>query len=326
MVLPSKLFTRAQRVFPAEPKEVSANTDQQQQIVNSKSSPANTHSQLSWFDSLLSKNPERRKGEKFFWYWHCFWLLWFGGIVVFKTYEDFNEWSYMKVGFVVGLPPILLPLFFPKLSGEENTPWFERFTTKANCFIFLASWIGNYFWTHYFYKVLGTGYTFPGLCLNEVPFALYLITHSYFLLYHCVASICIRAFWRKVSPYSKKIRWALCVGLYIFMGYVTAVVEVATIASFPYYTYPDSYRMWVIGSGFYGIYFLISYPYFTLIDDDVSHGARRWTLMEVFVESLAYGMITTMMLDAWRLLFGALNPPPESTTSIVQHAICLPWW
>jgi len=40
----------------------------------------------------------------------------------------------------------------------------------------------------------------------------------------------------------------------------------------------------------------------------------------------SYGMVTTMMLDAWRLLFGALNPPPESTTSIVEHAICLPWW
>ena len=39
---------------------------------------------------------------------------------------------------------------------------------QANVWIAIFSYIGNYFWTHYFYKLLGASYTFPSWDLNEV--------------------------------------------------------------------------------------------------------------------------------------------------------------
>jgi hypothetical protein len=46
---------------------------------------------------------------------------------------------------------------------------------QANVWIAIFSFIGNYFWTHYFYSLLGASYTFPSWRLNDVsrplPFA-----------------------------------------------------------------------------------------------------------------------------------------------------------
>lgn len=282
-------------------------------------------SKLSWFESLLSPNEQKRNAELFFWKWHIFWLAWFGGIVILKTYETFTAWSYMKVGFIVGLPPIILPLIYPKISGEENILWYQRSTTKINAFVAIIAWVGNYFWTHYFYTVLGTTYTFPAHCINQVPFALFLITHSYFLLYHNLGGICLRLFWLKYNKLTLKYTFLnnknykclstiICV---IIMGYITALLEVASIASFPYYDYPDTYRMWLIGSGFYAIYFFISYPLYTYIDES----NKPWTLQDVVIYTLAYAMFTTMLLDGWKQFFGQLNDlPPDQL-----YAVCVPW-
>jgi cycloeucalenol cycloisomerase len=93
---------------------------------------------------------------------------------------------------------------------------------QANVWIWLFGFVGNYFWTHYFYKVLGASYSFPVtimlndvrptpgapfslLCgasdlkqtLRQVPFFLYLITHAYFCSYHTVSTILLRRFWTR---------------------------------------------------------------------------------------------------------------------------------
>lgn len=72
----------------------------------------------------------------------------------------------MIVGLIIALPPMILPLLFP---GEDAAiPWQLRYTTKANVWIFILSWMANYFWTHYFYHVLGTSYTFQAWRFNDV--------------------------------------------------------------------------------------------------------------------------------------------------------------
>lgn len=86
----------------------------------------------------------------------------------------------MATGLTVSLPFIIVPLLFPcevKLSiysqkADKNKPLTQRYWVKVTCcivsliekaniWIAILSYIGNYFWTHYFYKVLGTRYTFP---------------------------------------------------------------------------------------------------------------------------------------------------------------------
>lgn len=39
---------------------------------------------------------------------------------------------------------------------------------RANVWIAVFSFIGNYFWTHYFYVLLGAEYTFRSWRLNDV--------------------------------------------------------------------------------------------------------------------------------------------------------------
>ena len=38
---------------------------------------------------------------------------------------------------------------------------------QANLWIVIFSYVGNYFWTHYFFKVLGASYTFPSWKMND---------------------------------------------------------------------------------------------------------------------------------------------------------------
>ncbi len=89
-------------------------------------------------------------------------------------------------------------------------------------------------------------------------------------------------------------------------------------------------QMWVIGSVFYGIYFVLSYPMFYRIDEEVvkvktdavvsPHHPYRFTLGNVFKDAFAWGMATTIMLDLWRLGMGSLNGPaaPNVTPSNVS--------
>ena len=72
----------------------------------------------------------------------------------------------MVTGLVIALPPMILPLLFP--GSDASIPWMQRYTTKANVWIFILSWVANYFWTHYFYQVLGATYTFAAWRLNDV--------------------------------------------------------------------------------------------------------------------------------------------------------------
>lgn len=141
----------------------------------------------------FSRNPGKREGEIFFLRWSLVWMIFFGGIVISRVYEQFTTpWHYLTVGILLSLPPIGIPLLFPVGPHERAQSWTARYTTKANLWIFILSFIGNYLWTHYFYTVLGTGYSMPRQDLNGVPFALYLITQSYFLTYHTLGTIGLR--------------------------------------------------------------------------------------------------------------------------------------
>lgn len=73
----------------------------------------------------------------------------------------------MAICLAAALPCVLLP---PLLSGsvEKGKPLTQQYWVKANVWIAIFSFIGNYFWTHYFYDLLGAEYTFPSWRLNKV--------------------------------------------------------------------------------------------------------------------------------------------------------------
>ena len=78
-----------------------------------------------------------------------------------------DEWGYLAMGIAMALPCVLYPLLFPG-KADATLPLKDRFWVKATVWISIFSHIGNYFWTHYFYELLGAEYTFRAHRLNGV--------------------------------------------------------------------------------------------------------------------------------------------------------------
>ena len=64
---------------------------------------------------------------------------------------------------------------------------------------------------------------------------------------------------------------------------------------------------YTVGSAFYGIYFIVSFPAFFYFDEDVDNSkesARKVTLWDAIVSSCGYGMMILTLLDFVRLNLG----------------------
>ncbi len=80
--------------------------------------------------------------------------------------QRLGTWGYNSLGPIAALPCVLLPPLLQPAS-ERGKPLSQRFWVKANLWIAIYSFIGNYVWTHYFYRLLGAAYTFPAHRLNQ---------------------------------------------------------------------------------------------------------------------------------------------------------------
>ena len=159
-----------------------------------------------------------------------------------------------------------LSLMFP-LRGDVGRPLRDWYILKANVWIGVFSFIRNYWYTHYFYIVLRANYTFDAHRLNDVPIALYLMTHAYFMFYHVLSNAALRKIRSRYRP--GRGRFAFECGAIAAMSYSTAFMESLTICGFPYYSFEDRDMAYTLGSAFYGIYFLVSFPMFLRVDEDV---------------------------------------------------------
>ncbi|KAJ3147554.1 Bifunctional protein GlmU [Geranomyces michiganensis] len=261
---------------------------------------------------LLASSLSKRRGERFFLVYSLAWVLLIAVIVQKRLYLSFDANCYLLLGLVIFLPAPLVPIFLPALCDDPSVPFRRRYTTKANIWIAVYSFIANYVFTHYFYQVLHVSYTFPAHRLNDVPFALYLVTHGYFILYHVVATLAARLLWRVVlSNRASKTNYVIAGAVLLTGSILTAFLETWTIKSFPYYTYPDQRAMLTTGSVFYAIYFVISFPCFARIDE--APGVV-WTVTETVKDVLAASMAITLLLDAWRLALGPLVLPADSNS------------
>ena len=85
------------------------------------------------------------------------------------------------------------------------------------------------------------------------------------------------------------------------LAYSTAFMESLTICGFPYYRFEDRDTAYTLGSAFYGIYFLVSFPAFIRVDEDPK---RPFSLAQTCTEALASGMAVLCLLDFVRLALG----------------------
>lgn len=141
----------------------------------------------------------------------------------------------------------------------------------------------------------------------------------------------------------QRLRRPLVVACVVFpLSYFTAFMETATIAHFPHYRFRDRRRMYSVGSLFYAVYFFVSFPWFYAMDEDdcccrcggeegggggekeekgKEEQKRRWSPARAAADALAAGMLVTILLDAWRLLFGGIVPASD----LPPRGMRLPW-
>jgi cycloeucalenol cycloisomerase len=173
--------------------------------------------------------------------------------------EPMPQWHYMGLCVSLATPFFLQPFLMPS-SAETNLPMRLRYSFKANVWIAIFSFIGNYWYTHYFYSVLRAKYTFSSHRLNDVPIALYFATHFYFVFYHTASNMLLR---KIETTYTQgTMRTIFFWATILCFSYFTAFMETLTISGFPDYSFEDRYMAYTVGSMFYGIYFIVSYPVF----------------------------------------------------------------
>jgi len=115
---------------------------------------------------------------------------------------------------------------------HRTIPLSQRYWLKANVWVAIFSYVGNYFWTHYFYQVLGASYSFPvRIELNRVPFFLYLVTHGYFAFYLTASTILLRRIWTSALYLKSSSLVRLLISILVVFGFsvITAFMETYTI-------------------------------------------------------------------------------------------------
>ena len=139
---------------------------------------------------------------------------------------------------------------------------------------------------------------------------MFFATHFYFSSYHVLSNTMLRKI--KTTYECGFKRRILYITTVLVLSYVTAFMETLTISSFPYYSFEDRDMAYSIGSAFYGIYFIVSFPAFLEFDEDIDKSSdggsgsncRKVTIWDTFLESCGYGMIILCLLDFVRLFTG----------------------
>jgi hypothetical protein len=105
-------------------------------------------SQSRWL-AHPARNPAKRACEIWFLAYGTFWISCFGYIIASQVYLQFTELGYMVVCGGLATPLLLQPILLPSITCDQGKPLLQRFSFKANVWIFIFGFIGNY-WSEIF--------------------------------------------------------------------------------------------------------------------------------------------------------------------------------
>lgn len=276
----------------------------------------------SWF----AQDPSKAYYEKLSLIWAPLSMAILLGVILgTPLYQYCDRNSYLIISIIGCLPGFVVPLLFP-CPEDEQRPLSQRFWVKGTLWISIFGFYGNYFWTHYFYQLLGAQYLFDSYRFNDVPLVTFTCTFFYFTFYFNLVTIILRriAYYTADFPaFGASSLWWFSIA---FLAYGTAVFEALSIQHFPLYTYSERNAFLQIGSVVYGLYFLVGFPMFYSLDeqpfpidssgsDDIVDDSEEVTayrryqvhsLADTAINSLAATAIVTLLLDLWRLLLGSI--------------------
>ena len=157
---------------------------------------------------------------------------------------------------------------------------------------------------------------------NGVPIPMYFATHFYFCFYHVAGNCALRRIATSLPPSPQ--RHCFSALTVLCAAYTTAFMETLTISGYPCYSFNDWHSAATIGSAFYGIYFIVSFPMFfklsggswgSMNEEHKEHENRaknrkvvvagaEVTLFNATVEAFATGMLVLCLLDFVRVYLG----------------------
>lgn len=263
-----------------------------------------------WF----SENPSKAWGEKFFLAYSPIWMALMGLVMGLGLTKQIGEWGFLAIGVAVALPLLLVPALI-RDERPLGRRWYQTYWFKANLYIGIFNFAGNYFGSEYFFDVLGMVYDYPMIELTldatlvgsgqqKVPIVMYLLTQAYWMTYHTTAVVVLRRIRTSSLPIGP-VLWPVIV---LVVAYFWAWMETKTMAN-PWiesqFYYKDMARMLAYGSAFYALYFIASFPIFYELDEQRE---SNWSLKLTVGAALAASMIMLFLLDFAAAFFGPLTP------------------
>lgn len=255
-----------------------------------------------------SSDPSKAAAERFYLVYSPIWMALMGIVMLTGMYRQWSDAGFMLFGLGLAAPLVLVPYLTPSAADARKPIW-QTAWFRFNVWIAIFVFIGSYFFTHYFFDVVGMWYGFPttwnlqaelvGDSERTVPLFLYPVTQAYFMTYHVGATVLYR--WLGT-------RFALGrpakIAVIAMLAYVVAFAEtffMAIPALSDVFSYADRSRMLLYGSMFYGSFFVISIPVFARIDEP-----KPWTLGQTIMSALGVSMAVFIVLDVWAKLLGPL--------------------
>lgn len=251
-----------------------------------------------WF----SRNPSKAWGEKFFLCYLPFFFALNAGKQAFGWLDAGNLWQLGQN--LLMLAPLYVIPFFIRDETSLGRKWYQTYWFKFNVWIYIFAFVATYFFTEYFFDVLGMVYDFPRVTLyfdaalvgsgqQHVPLGMYFNGAAFFVVYHTLAIIVLRRIRTSrfnTGPVFVVIATVACA--YFFAWAETRLV--ATDANKPYFYYQDLAWMLQSGSAFYACYFVVSFPFVYRLDEEPD---VNWSLGRTSIDALAAAMLAFFLLD-----------------------------
>lgn len=250
-----------------------------------------------WF----SGNPDKAWVEKFFLAYSPVWMASMAFMMLTGADKRWGDTALLIHAFATALPVLLVPALLA--SRYTDKPWHQSYWLKANLYLAVFGFFGNYFGSEYFFDVLGMVYVYPnatttldaalvGTGTQTVPLIMYAYTHVYFMTYHATANVALRKL-NGLMP----AKW-LFFPLFVFLiGYAWAWMETKAMANpmmAASFYYEKMELMLSHGSAIYATYFVASFPIWYFLDET---RARSWGLLQTTAAALSASMLTFYLLD-----------------------------
>ena len=268
----------------------------------------------------LSDNGDRAWAEKLYLiYIPVFFLL--SGITSRTGISTSGDWGNLLGGFLVWLPfCVLLPLY---LRRNHPLPFWKQWWFKFQLYLCVLIFFLTYFGTEYFFDTLGMRYNYPNqtwffdsmllgpdqaTALSEykrVPLGMYPLSVGFFTVYHVGAIVMIRAAYKagqRMGVTAGKVGFVLgVIGASLFWAWLETVLFVSQPkGSFAWYE--DLNRQLGIGSLFYAMDFLCTFPNVYWLDERRTH--RIWSNYRVAIEATAMCLLVLLLGDLWSMTLG----------------------